>query len=98
MHYFLLKRDFWVAKWLKKPSNKEIEESVSHINKRNIEVKIGIDDIICNKVMNMYIEEKRRCIMYGKYNDDFNIIACRLQLPKPIVMLILEKNGISRGA
>lgn len=95
--YFELKKDFWICRWLKKPSSKEILSSEVNIVQNNRLITIGISDGIVNKIMDGYKEKLRRSHgLYKVYASDLDDICSDLELPKPIVVLVLERKGIMR--
>lgn len=95
VEYFELDdNSYWLAKWLKKPSSKEILKARNIIVKRSLTVTLGINKKLVVEIINDYIRRKNNDDMFGTHAFDYDVISCKFQLPKAMVMLILRKKGI----
>lgn len=90
VEYFELKNNYWIARWLKKPSTKIIFISQQDIIKNNRNINIGVGDSIITKIISYYESEKSIHNNFGSINSDFEIIASKLSLPKPLIILVLQ--------
>lgn len=97
IEYFELKKDFWIARWLQKPSNKEIKDGEKNIKGRGIKIEIGIAIPIIEKIINHHNRLAAHCNMYGRHSTDFDEIGSNLQLPRAIVLLVLESKGLLKS-
>lgn len=95
MEYIMIKKDYWLTRWLKKPSCEEVKCCNNFIIKKNVVPKIGIDDSIINKVCSMCTQENKY-FLFGKNITDYDDICQKLQLAKPLVLLILAQKGLLR--
>lgn len=91
---YIITKDYWIARWLKKPNKKDIKHGESNIKNRGMEIKIGISNSIVEKIINIYNENNKKCFMYGRNNNDFDIICSKLELSKPIVILVLKNKNL----
>lgn len=94
MEYFELKKNYWIARWLKKPSTKDIIKSEKDIRNNNRIITIGLSDSITDRIVYYYKKELRKCKMFGLVNSDYNDIASKMELPKALIILVLERKGI----
>jgi hypothetical protein len=98
MEYFELKQDYWIARWLQKPSMKEIKSGEKNIKRRNTVIMIGIAETISDRIIKEYIKQRKMCNMYGRECTDFDRIGEKMELPRAIVLLILERKGLINRA
>lgn len=94
VEYFEVKQDFWVSRWLKKPSTKEILNSKQIIVERAYQIKIGINTTIVNQIINDYQKLKVNNLQYGEQKIDLSIVSSKMELPLPIVLLILKNKKL----
>ena len=96
MEYFQLQKDFWIARWQKKPNKNIIAEAEKNILENNRIIIIGISESISNKIITEFKKRLNDCEVYGATSTDFDGICTDLELPKAIIMLILERKGFLR--
>ncbi len=95
VEYFDITKDFWIARWLKKPRTKEILKSKKIIVSKGYIIKIGISVKVVNKVMTIYknIEKYNRI----ENENDLSVIALNMELPLPVVLLILKNKSLIKN-
>jgi hypothetical protein len=89
VEYFKITKDYWIARWIKRPSTKEIMESKKVIIKKGYDIKIGIERQLVSKILHQFNEKKKNNPQYGDQKIDLEPIATNLELPLPMVKLVL---------
>jgi len=94
IQYFELKKNFWIARWLKKPKKKDILASQKDIKENSRVITIGVSSSIIDKII---IEHKKKLLhtrgIHKIQNSDFDDVSTRLELPKALILLVLERKG-----
>jgi hypothetical protein len=95
MEYFeLVEKNYWIGRFLKKPKREIIETTKKNIIEKNRIITIGISKNIINKIINEYLKELKKCSQFGRYKTDYNDICTRMQLPRDLIILVLERKNI----
>lgn len=94
MDFYEVKYNFWIARWLKKPSSYEIVNAEKDILAHNRVIILGISKVISERIINEYKKNKIKCLMYGNSIGDYDAISSKLQLPRDIITLVLERKKI----
>jgi len=94
MEYFELKKDYWISRWLKKPNKNIIVAAEKNIKKHNRMITIGISVKIIEEIITRFKNKRKKCELYGKMKDDYDEISSEMQIPKALVMLVLEERGV----
>lgn len=95
MEYFEItkKKDYWITRWLKKPTQNERLQSLKNFKNNNGSMLIGIDDVIVEHIIELFKQEVKKNKFYGKFSNDYDRISQQVQMGKPIIMLVLERKG-----